>query len=250
MALCPHHDQEMMRSANPALDNKTFHAVRRYGQRPMSIQGVVNKTGLFLAALIASAVWISPWIDLESRLVFIAAIAAVLGIAVMTMVFKQWASVLGLLFSVSIGAVAGSLTAGIEARYPGIAMQAAGLTLATLGSLLFLYTSRLIKPSENLKMIVGSGTMAVVIVYAVQFYLSSDGMEVLMLHESGWAGVLFSLFALSMAALNLVMDFDFIEEGVTSGCEKSMEWYAAFSLIVTLVWLYFEFIHLLSKARE
>ena len=243
-------ERKMIRSANPALDSKTFCIVKGYGQESMSLQGVVNKTIFFLIVLVSSALLLGPNIDLKSKLVFITALAGVLSLAVLTMVFKHWASILGLLFSIVIGAVMGSLVAGIETRYPGIAIQATGLTVATMGSLLFLYKTGFISPNENLKLIVASGTMAVFIVYSIHFGLSAAGMDVLMFHESGWAGMLFSLFALSMAALNLVMDFDFIEEGVRTDCEKSMEWYAAFSLVITLVWLYFEFIHLLSKARE
>ena len=134
--------------------------------------------------------------------------------------------------------------------YPGIVQQAVFLTFGTLGALLLAYRSGLIKATENFKLGVSAATGGIAFVYIVSIVMGFFGIQFPMIHSSGPMGILFSAFVVVIAALNLVMDFDFIEEGAEHGAPKYMEWYGAFGLLVTLIWLYLEILRLLAKLRE
>ena len=135
-------------------------------------------------------------------------------------------------------------------QYPGIAIQAIGLTFGTLASLLFFYKSGLIKPTENFRLMIFSATFGIMILYLVSFVMSFFGSGIGFIHSNGIFGIGFSLFVVCIAALNLVLDFDFIEQGAENSLPKYMEWYGAFSLMVTLIWLYLEILRLLAKLRS
>ena len=137
-----------------------------------------------------------------------------------------------------------------EAQYPGIGIQAIGLTFGILASLLFCYKSGIIKPTENFRLMIFSATMGIFLLYLISFIMSFFGNSIGFIHSNGLFGIGFSLFVVGIAALNLVLDFDFIEEGSEVGLPKYMEWYGAFSLMVTLVWLYLEILRLLAKLRS
>jgi Predicted membrane protein len=137
-----------------------------------------------------------------------------------------------------------------EARFPGIVMQAVMLTFGTLFALLFAYRSGLIRATENFKLGVVAATGGIALVYLASIVMGFFGVQIPFIHESGIIGIGFSLFVVVIAALNLVLDFDFIETGVEQGAPKFMEWYAAFGLMVTLVWLYLEILRLLSKLQS
>ncbi len=138
----------------------------------------------------------------------------------------------------------------MEARFPGIVIQAVGLTFGTLGALLVAYRSGLIRATENFKLGVVAATGGIFLLYLVNIVMGFFGHSIGFIHESGWMGIGFSGFVVVIAAMNLVLDFDFIENGVESGAPKYMEWYGAFGLIVTLVWLYLEILRLLSKLQS
>ena len=138
----------------------------------------------------------------------------------------------------------------MELQYPGIVMQAVGLTFGTLLCLLVAYKSGVIKATENFKLGVVAATGAIALIYVVTIVLRLFGVTVPFIHGSGPIGIAFSLFVVVIAALNLVLDFDFIEKGSASSVPKYMEWYAAFGLMVTLVWLYIEILRLLAKLRN
>ena len=135
--------------------------------------------------------------------------------------------------------------------YDGIVFQAVFLTLGILLSLLFAYRSRLIKPSENFKLGVAAATGGIFVVYMIGFVMSlfGGGLPIMDINNSSFFSIGFSLFVVVIASLNLVLDFDFIEEGAEKGAPKYMEWYGAFGLLVTLIWLYIEMLHLLAKLR-
>ena len=137
-----------------------------------------------------------------------------------------------------------------EVQYPGIAIQAIGLTFGTLASLLFFYKSGLIKPTENFRLMIFSATFGIMILYLVNFVMNFFGAGIGFIHSNGIFGIGFSLFVVGVAALNLVLDFDFIEQGAENSLPKYMEWYGAFSLMVTLIWLYLEILRLLAKLRS
>jgi uncharacterized YccA/Bax inhibitor family protein len=137
----------------------------------------------------------------------------------------------------------------MEAQFPGIVIQAVALTFGTLFCLLLAYKSGLIKATENFKLGVVAATGGIALIYLATMVLGLFGIGIPYIHDSGLIGIGFSLFVVVVAALNLVLDFDFIETGAERGAPKYMEWYASFGLIVTLVWLYIEILRLLAKLR-
>ena len=155
------------------------------------------------------------------------------------------------MYAIAQGFFLGGISAIFEAQYPGIVIQAVGLTLGTLTSLLFLYKTGIVKPTENFRLMIVSATMGIVMLYFVSFIMNLFGSSgVGFIHSNGLFGIGFSLFVVGIAALNLVLDFDFIEQGSEVGAPKYMEWFGAFSLMVTLIWLYLEMLRLLAKLRS
>jgi uncharacterized YccA/Bax inhibitor family protein len=146
--------------------------------------------------------------------------------------------------------VLGGVSLIYETQYQGIVFNAVGLTLGTLAVLLLAYSSGLIRPSENFKLGIVAATGAVALLYLVSMVLGFFGRTVPFIHDSGPIGIGFSLFVVGLAALNLVLDFDFIERGAALGAPKYMEWVGAFGLLVTLVWLYLEMLRLLAKLQD
>ena len=138
----------------------------------------------------------------------------------------------------------------IELRYPGIAMQAVGLTFGTLFVLLIAYRSGMIKVTQKFRLGIVAATGGIMVFYLLEMLLGFFGIQFTAINGAGPIGIGFSLFVVAIAALNLVLDFDFIEQGVQSGAPKYMEWYGAFGIMVTLVWLYLEILRLLSKMRS
>jgi uncharacterized YccA/Bax inhibitor family protein len=221
----------------------------------MTIQGTVNKTAILLAVVMVAAIW--PWkLFFDSRdpsMVLQWLLIGTIGgfiIALITIFKKSWASITAPLYAVFEGLALGSVSALYEARYPGIVFQAMALTFGTLATLLIAYKTRAIKATENFKLGVIAATGAIALVYVVSMVLGLAGVQVGFMHSAGWLGIGISLLVVFVAALNLVLDFDFIEKGAAQGAPKYMEWYGAFGLLVTLVWLYLEILRLLSKLNR
>ena len=244
------------RSGNPSLNDATFKSeVYREG-RVMTLQGTVNKTGILLALLVLAAVY--PWnLYFQSgnpALVMPFALGGAIGgfvFAIVTTFKKTWAGITAPIYAVLQGLFLGSVSAIFEAQYSGIVIQATGLTFGTLASLLMLYKLGIIKPTENFKLMIVSATMGIGILYFISFIMNMFGSNGIgFIHSNGIFGIGFSLFVVAIAALNLVLDFDFIEQGSEQGAPAYMEWYGAFSLMVTLVWLYLEILRLLAKLRS
>jgi len=247
----------MMRSANPALNAKSFEGMSRVHDNVMTLSGTVNKTGLLTLILIAAAS--VPWRQYYADPVGTAGLMQVYslgGVLVgLALVFaisfnKHLAPVLAPAYAIAQGVALGAISAFFEAMYPGIVIQAVSLTFGTLFALLAAYKSGLIKATENFKLGVAAATGSLFLFYMASFVLSFFGVEMPLIHSSGPFGIAFSLFAIVIAAMNLVMDFDFIEDACERGAPKYMEWYRAFGLMVTLVWLYIEFLRLLRKLQE
>lgn len=251
-----------MRSGNPALKDSTFldlstGAVVTRDGGAMTLGGTVNKTGmlLLLAVLTAAFAWsrtLTPAGEIAPAAGIYLWGGAIGGLvlALATAFKKTWAPVTAPMYALLEGFFLGAISAIYNARFEGIVMQAVLLTFGTLFALLFAYRSGLIRATENFKLGVVAATGGVVLVYLATIVLRMFGMDVPMIHESGIVGIGFSLLVVVIAALNLVLDFDFIESGVNAGAPKYMEWYGAFGLMVTLVWLYIEFLRLLSKLRD
>ncbi len=243
----------MMRTANPALNENTFTRLERtyVDSDVMTIQGTVNKIGILLVLAIASATWTWTLAGGDSEAVYpLLAVGGIGGfiVAIVT-VFKQtWSPVTAPIYCLLKGLVLGGISAIFESMYPGIVFQAVCLTFGTLACMLIAYRTGLIKATENFKMGVIAATGGIVLVYFVTSILGFFGIGQLgFIHDSGLVGIGFSLFVVIIAALNLVLDFDFIENGAARGAPKFMEWYAAFGLMVTLIWLYLEILRLLAK---
>jgi uncharacterized YccA/Bax inhibitor family protein len=252
----------MLRSGNPALKENTFldlgsGAVVTRDDQAMTLNGTVNKTAmlLFLCVLTGAFAWNS--ISITEAGVSPNATIFVLGgligglLFAFATIFKQtWAPVTAPLYALFEGLFLGAISALMEARFPGIVLQAVMLTMGTLFALLMAYRSGLIRATENFKLGVTAATGGIALIYLATIVLRLFNIEIPYIHESGIIGIGFSLFVVVIAALNLVLDFDFIESGVEANAPKHMEWYAAFGLMVTLVWLYIEFLRLLAKLRE
>ena len=171
-------------------------------------------------------------------------------VGLITVFKKEWAPVTAPLYCVLQGLFLGIVSAIFEQMFPGIVLQAVLLTFGTLATLLLAYQTGLIKATENFKLGVTAATGGIMLIYLINFVMSFFGSGIPYIHESGTFGILFSLFVVVIAALNLVLDFDFIENGVEQKAPKYMEWYAAFGLLVTLIWLYIEILRLLAKMRS
>jgi len=244
-----------MRTANPALNNKTFQSLpkARTKAERMTIQGTANKTGIMLLLLIIPAMYVwnqffATGANPASVIPF--TIGGAIGgliVAMVTIFKKTWAPVTAPIYAVLEGAFLGGISAIFEAQYPGIVLQAVLLTFGTAFGLLMAYRSGLIQATENFKLGVAAATGGIFLVYMATFILGFFNINIPYIHGSGTIGIAFSVFVVIIAALNLVLDFDFIESGAEQGAPKYMEWFAAFGLMVTLIWLYIEILRLLAK---
>jgi uncharacterized YccA/Bax inhibitor family protein len=246
---------DLMRTSNPALNERVFQGERAVLGDTMTLQGTVNKTGVLLICVIATAAW--TWnLFLHSHSPQTVMPLALLGgiggliVAMVTIFKKQWAGITAPIYALLEGLVLGSISAILEVRFPGIAIQAVSLTFGTLVILLLAYRSGLIAVTEKFRLGIIAATGGIALFYIVEIVLGFFGIHFTAINGSGVIGIGFSVFVVIIAALNLVLDFDFIETGVRVGAPKYMEWYGAFGLMVTLIWLYFEILRLLSKIRS
>ncbi|MEW6280445.1 MAG: Bax inhibitor-1/YccA family protein [Candidatus Eremiobacterota bacterium] len=246
------------RSGNPALGERTFEQWRTISMPQsdtMSLNGTVNKTALllFIAVFTGSFTW-KLATDGNPAVFPLAVGGAFLAFvtAMVTIFKKDWSPVSAPLYAALEGLFLGGISAVYNMRYEGIVGQAVVLTAGTLFALLMAYRSGLIKPTENFKLGVVAATGGICVLYLVSILFSVFGVHnaIPMIHSSSPIGIGFSVVVVIIAALNLVLDFDFIESGVEMGAPKYMEWYGAFGLMVTLVWLYLEILRLLAKLRE
>ena len=236
------------RSGNPTLGSETF---RGFGtdawERNMTIQGTVNKTAFALLLLLVTAT--ISWNNPNSAYIIIGILGGFI-VAIITIFKQEWAPITVPIYALLEGLALGAISWIFEQSYPGIVAQAIFCTLGTLFALLLAYKSKLIKPTENFKLGVVAATGGIAMIYMISIIMSLFGSGIPVIHEATPMGILFSLFVVVIAALNLVLDFDFIEQGAEMGAPKHMEWYGAFGLLVTLIWLYLEMLRLLAKMRS
>ncbi len=254
----------LIRTSNPALGQNTFSDFQRsqYGgslidaSARMTLNGTINKTGILLLCAVATAAW--TWNSfMQTRDLSFAGPAIMIGafggliVAFITAFKKTWSPVTAPIYALLEGLVLGGLSAMFELRYPGIAMEAVALTFGTLFVMLMLYKSGIIKVTQKFRIGVVAATGAIFLFYMAQMLLSFFHVSFFSsVYGNGIVGIGFSLIVVAVASLNLVLDFDFVEQGVAYGVPKYMEWYAAFGIMVTLVWLYLEILRLLSKLRS
>jgi uncharacterized YccA/Bax inhibitor family protein len=234
------------RSGNPAFTRNFDDTGAVPQSERMTLDGAVNKTAILLSLCFGGAFigWNVPALAMPGLI-----IGTILAFVT---IFRNpaKAGTTAPFYAGFEGIALGGITVFAEAQYPGIGIQAIGLTFGILASLLFCYKSGIIKPTENFRLMIFSATMGIALLYLVSFIMSFFGSGIGFIHSNGMFGIGFSLFVVGIAALNLVLDFDFIEEGAEQGLPKYMEWYGAFSLMVTLVWLYIEILRLLMKLRS
>jgi uncharacterized YccA/Bax inhibitor family protein len=266
-----------MRSSNPVMNERAFSGAPAFGgngqatyeQAPpfpetagggvpgaltdrMTIEGVVYKTALLVAICVAAAAF--TWNTTEPAGItpgmMMFTFVGLIGIAIATGLRPRIAIVTGPLYAVASGLFIGVVSSFFEAAYPGIAQQAALGTFTTLMAMLIAYRTGLIKASPRFIKIVVSATMGLMLLYFVSIGMRMFGMQMPLLHDSGPLGIGISVAIVGLAAMNLILDFHFIEQAAARGAEKRMEWFGAFGLLVTLVWLYLEILRLLAKLRD
>lgn len=248
----------LTKSSNPALRENIFHKDYSISSEAMTINGTMNKTGLMLLIVMAAAIFtwnkffaaiavnpeggaaaVMPW-------VIVGGIGGLIT-AIVTAFRPQSSGISAPIYAIFEGLLLGGLSAIFESMYAGIVMRAVALTLAVFLAMLFLYRSGIIKVTEKLKMGIFAATAGIAVVYLVSFIGGFFGMEFSFLHGNSNFSIGFSLLVVAIAAFNLVLDFSFIENAAEQGAPKYMEWYGAFGLMVTLIWLYLEILRLLSK---
>jgi len=244
----------LMRTSNPALNEKAFKGQVAIGEA-MTLQGTVNKTGLLLLCVVATAAWTWGLSHSETpEAVYPWMIGGFLGgfvVALVTIFKKTWSPVTAPIYALLEGFALGGISAIFEKMYPGVAIQAVGLTLGTLFVLLLAYKTGIIRATQGFKIGVIAATGGIAVFYLIEMALGFFfHVQVPAVNGSGFWGIAFSLFVVVIAALNLVLDFDMIETGVNGGAPRYMEWYGAFGLMVTLIWLYLEILRLLGKIRR
>ena len=238
-----------LRSGNPALNTKTFSGFDMTTEASMTIMGTVHKTALGLLLLMSTALftWNMPAGDPRATGLMIVGMIGGLIVAIVTIFKNHLAKYTVPAYALLEGLALGGISKFFEVMYPGIVNQAVMLTFGTLGALLLAYRSGLIKATENFKLGIVAATGGIFFVYLISWILSWFSVSIPLIHSNSNMGILFSIVVVVIAALNLVLDFDFIEEASEKGAPKYMEWYGAFGLLVTLIWLYLEILRLLAK---
>ena len=240
----------MLASSNPVLNEKAFAEYASWSrEEAMTINGTINKTFALLFVTIVGAMmtWrnptsFAPWM--------FPSIIASLGIAI-TLAFKRtWAPLLAPAYALCQGVFLGALSASMNAAYPGIVTQAVLGTFAVMFTMLGAYRAGWLRATPLFSRIVALATMGMFFVYLASMVMGMFGKSMSFLYAATPMGIAFSLFVCGLAAFNFIMDFDMIEKGAQSGAPKYMEWYGAFGLLVTLIWLYVEILRLLSKLQS
>lgn len=246
-----------MNTSNPVLGAEAFKGWERVSKESevMTVQGSIYKTAISLLLVLLTAGWtwslyaksgnpasvtIWIWVGLIGGLI----------LALVTTFKKTWSPFTTPLYALFEGLFLGSISAIFNASFPGIVFQAVSLTFLTLACLLFAYQTGMVQATEKFKLGVVAATGGIALLYVISIILGFFGITVPYIYGNGIVGILFSVVVVTIAALNLVIDFDFIEKASRIGAPKYMEWYGAFALMVTLIWLYLEILRLISKVRS
>ena len=235
------------RSGNPTLNKNTFKSFSVTGENKMTLDGTVNKTGISLLLLIFTATY--TWNSPSLPLMVLGGIGGFV-VGILTHFKRHLSAITVPIYAALEGLLLGGISTMFEQLYPGIVSQAIFITFGILASLLIAYKSGFIKPTENFKLGVAAATGGIAFIYMISWIMSFWGGSIPLIHSSSTFGIVFSVGVIIIAALNLVLDFDFIEQGVEMGAPKYMEWYGAFGLMVTLIWLYLEILRLLAKLNS
>jgi uncharacterized YccA/Bax inhibitor family protein len=242
-------------SSNPAFKEGAFRTiVGSSSGGSMTAAGAYNKTGILLFLAIGAAIfsWTCPFASTQSlgtKMAIFMVVAVIL--AFVTIFKKEWSPYTAPAYAVAEGLVLGSLSRLFNLMYPGIVMQAVALTFGIFAGMLLLYRFRIIRMTDKLRVGICAATMGVLAVYLISMLLQLiTGSGIGFISQPTTFGIIFSLAVVVIATLNLLLDFDFIDQVSYYGAPKYMEWYAAFGLVMTLIWLYIEILHLLAKLRR
>lgn len=246
-----------MRSSNPALSSRPFSGFGFVSeQASMTLSGTVHKSLLLLACVFLPALWV--WLhalkgDPGSSFLGLSLYGGMLGgfvLSLVTIFKKEWAPLTAPLYAVAEGFFLGAISLVFQQAYPGIVFQAVCLTFVTFFVMLLLYQNRVLQATDQFRTGVIGATLAIALFYLISWGLSFFGVPVSLIQGHGFLSVAFSVFVVGIAALNFILDFDLIERGTRSGVPRYMEWYGAFALMITLVWLYLEMLRLLAKLSD
>ncbi len=251
----------MFKSGNPTLTEKIFDKSAHENANAfgvMSVRGTINKFGFLLLMVMASAMYVwNVYAEGNTRTATTLMIAGAIGglvLALIVMFKPQWAGYItpayGILEGLFIGGISAFFNAMFVSSYPNIILHAVGLTLGVAAAMFFLYNFRIITVTNKLRSIIMSATMGIGLFYLIVWIAGMFGFEMGFAFDSSPLSIGISLFIVGIAALNLLLDFDAIEKAAEMGAPKYMEWYGAFGLLVTLVWLYLEILKLLSKLNS
>lgn len=238
-----------MQSGNPALSTAVYSQARReYASvDTMTVYGTAAKTTLLLLLCFLSAGL--SWYSGSALMLYGGMISGFI-LAMVTIFKPNLSPITAPLYSVAQGLFLGAISVLFNAAYPGIAIQAIALTFGVLAIMLAVYLTRIVQVTDHLKTGIIAATGGIALVYFASIILSFFGIQVPFIAGNGLFGIVFSLFVVAIAALNLVLDFDFIEKNARANAPKVMEWYSAFAIMVTLIWLYMEILRLLAKFRS
>jgi uncharacterized YccA/Bax inhibitor family protein len=248
---------DLLKSGNPTLTEKLFQKSKAIDQLDtMTVRGTMNKFAFLFLMVMATAIfaWKTYYDGKDvSIYMWVGAIGGL--IIALIIIFKQtWAPWLAPLYGLCQGLFVGAISAYYNEAFaeiaPSIIMQAVGLTFGTIIAMYLLYQARIIKATERFRSIVIIVTAGIAIFYLIAFLLRFANVQISFIHEGSTFGIIFSLAIVALAALNLILDFDMIENGAAMGAPKYMEWYGAFGLLVTIVWLYLEILRLLGKLNS
>jgi uncharacterized YccA/Bax inhibitor family protein len=245
---------DLLRTSNPTLNGNAFRKEGMAYGDTMTISGTVNKTGILTVLVVAAAAWtwnraFNSGLESIGPMIAIGVIGGLI-FAMVTVFKKTWAPITAPIYAVLEGLALGSISAMYEVRFAGLPMQAVGLTFGVLVALLLAYRTGIIRVTDKFRMGVVAATGGIFVFYLLTWILGFFGVRFPSVFGAGLLGIGISVAIVIVAALNLVLDFDFIESGAHAGAPKYMEWYGAFGLMVTLIWLYLEILRLLSKLRS
>lgn len=241
--------------ANPTLSENAFdYAIQNSNEETMTINGAINKAIilsliLMLSALVSVYFVLARNMELLYPAVMVSSIGALILGIIMTFK-KEMAKTFSILYAILEGVAIGGISFVFNAVYDGIVAQAVFFTSADLLIMLLLYRFRIIKVNDKFRSVIFGATLCIAIVYFINFILGFFKMSVPFLTDSSPIGIVVSVIIVAIASFNLLLDFDFIERGVNMNMPKYFEWYSAFGLLVTLVWLYLEILRLLSKVKS
>ncbi len=244
----------MFRSSNPVLSKDRFDNAQMIGAEPMSVSGAINKSFILFAilAVSAAAVVYEAFMGYANKVMLVGTIGLIAGfILALIISFKpKTATYLSPIYAFAEGAFLGSVSMVFEAQYPGIALQAVAGTFAALFVMLFLFKTKIIQATQRFRSIIMTALISIMALYLINLVASLFGHPLTFMYSSSPIGIGISIVIVAVASLSLILDFDFIIKGEENLLPKYFEWYGAFGLMVTMVWLYLEILRLLAQLKD